>query len=327
MNTIPLLLPGATVTPTSSASGRNNIQPIPPTNLTAYESTGQLHLKNTLLGNNSPRTTETPASSVQVAPGKASMWTRMYYSTPENRLLRACERGDLSEVKKAIRQGANVNYARSTDGITPLIWASKSKNLDMVRELIGAGADVNAARMNGNRMTPLLWASYNGDLDMVRELIRAGADVNTARIGNDWSARGKFIDNVTPLMVVSYDGHLDIVRELIKAGANVNVVSTFKGSPLILAIIAKHFDIVRELIEAGAEVNHTHYVSFPKWPAEIKMGHMLNIERMKQNILRSQKKSLERTPPNTVTSGGRTRRSISRKTRNKRSKRKTKVRK
>ena len=292
MNTIPLLLPGATVTPTSSASGRNNIQPIPPTNLTAYESTGQLHLKNTLLGNNSPRTTETPASSVQVAPGKASMWTRMYYSTPENRLLRACERGDLSEVKKAIRQGANVNYARSTDGITPLIWASKSKNLDMVRELI-----------------------------------RAGADVNTARIGNDWSARGKFIDNVTPLMVVSYDGHLDIVRELIKAGANVNVVSTFKGSPLILAIIAKHFDIVRELIEAGAEVNHTHYVSFPKWPAEIKMGHMLNIERMKQNILRSQKKSLERTPPNTVTSGGRTRRSISRKTRNKRSKRKTKVRK
>ena len=59
-------------------------------------------------------------------------------------------------------------------GITALHWASDKGRLDVVRELLKAGANVNA--VDEDDWTALHLASNNGHLDVVRELLRAGAD-------------------------------------------------------------------------------------------------------------------------------------------------------
>ncbi len=90
-----------------------------------------------------------------------------------------------------------------------LLRASAAGNISRVRELIKAGADVNAKTKDGE--TVLMWASFSGHVDTARELIKAGADLNA-----------KQKDGETVLMMAAGEGHTDTTKELIKAGADVN---------------------------------------------------------------------------------------------------------
>ena len=54
-----------------------------------------------------------------------------------------------------------------------LIQASKSGNLDLVKELISKGADIHV----GYDLA-LRWASENGHLEVVKFLVREGADIH-----------------------------------------------------------------------------------------------------------------------------------------------------
>jgi ankyrin repeat protein len=116
--------------------------------------------------------------------------------------------GHLNIVERLIAAGANVNRARTIDGLTSLYLASKNGHSYIVERLIAAGADVNKARTNG--ATPLYVASQIGDLNIVERLIAAGAEVNKARTN----------DGATPLYVASEIGDLAIVERLIAAGAD-----------------------------------------------------------------------------------------------------------
>ena len=81
------------------------------------------------------------------------------------------------EVGKLIKAGADVNLA-SKDGVTPLLNAIYSKNIDIVivNALIKAGAKVNLVAKDGS--TPLFNAIYVDNLDIVNALIKAKANVN-----------------------------------------------------------------------------------------------------------------------------------------------------
>jgi len=57
-----------------------------------------------------------------------------------------------------------------------LIWASYNGHIEIVRELINRGADINAKANDG--YTALIEASANGRIEVVRELINRGADIN-----------------------------------------------------------------------------------------------------------------------------------------------------
>ncbi|MGE5610284.1 MAG: ankyrin repeat domain-containing protein [Bacillota bacterium] len=61
-------------------------------------------------------------------------------------------------------------------GYTPLMRAVESNNLDAARQLIEAGADVNAREDHTFGNTALRIATGDGSLDMVKLLINAGAD-------------------------------------------------------------------------------------------------------------------------------------------------------
>ena len=87
-------------------------------------------------------------------------------------LVEAIDRGDVASARKVIGGGVNVNG--HIDGSTPLVRAVGVGRIEMVRELLRLGADVNHPTVSGN--TALGMAVALDRVDLVRELLRAGAD-------------------------------------------------------------------------------------------------------------------------------------------------------
>ncbi|BAA89654.1 gp29 [Wolbachia phage WO] len=81
-------------------------------------------------------------------------------------------------VKLLVEKGANVNAA-DVEGYTALHLAVTEKRLEIVRELIKSGADINAAEY-GNKCTPLHLACMVGKVEIVKELVEAGAEIEQA---------------------------------------------------------------------------------------------------------------------------------------------------
>lgn len=85
---------------------------------------------------------------------------------------------DLEILQLLLSAGAEVNFV-STSGDTPLTMATRSGNLAKVKLLIAHGANPNLYR-RGVALSgiPLFWAVFQGELEMVKELLKQGADVN-----------------------------------------------------------------------------------------------------------------------------------------------------
>jgi hypothetical protein len=83
--------------------------------------------------------------------------------------------GTLAEVK---RQLPVLPAVLDDDlGLTPLMCAAASNKADVVRELLKAGARVDAKNRYG--VTPLMYAAYwSEDVEVIRQIIGAGAGVN-----------------------------------------------------------------------------------------------------------------------------------------------------
>jgi len=98
--------------------------------------------------------------------------------------------GKLNIVKKLHARGAELN----PPGWTPLIYAATSNQLEVMRYLIDAGANVNAESANGT--TALMMASRGGHTEAVELLLARGAEVNhrnqSGATALSWAQRGGF---------------------------------------------------------------------------------------------------------------------------------------
>ena len=100
-------------------------------------------------------------------------------------LMSAAYRSRLQVVRELLAQGANL-FATGTgysDGQTALMCAVEGygdDSVEIVRELLARGANVNAA-VTFDGMTPLLQAASSRQLEAVPVLLAHGADVNAAR--------------------------------------------------------------------------------------------------------------------------------------------------
>ncbi|HZS48286.1 MAG TPA: ankyrin repeat domain-containing protein [Blastocatellia bacterium] len=98
---------------------------------------------------------------------------RACYSLQE-RLVEAAFDGNLTEIREALKYGANPNgYYSSSD--PPLIAAAFEGKLDAVILLLDNGADINHIRDFQN--TALNSAASEGHTDVVKVLIDRGADI------------------------------------------------------------------------------------------------------------------------------------------------------
>jgi len=88
--------------------------------------------------------------------------------------------------------------------------AASKGQLDEVKQLIKAGADIDTRCNNDHAMTPLMLAAYYNRTEVVRELLKHGANTEVST---------PFL-RCTPLMLASKNGHLEVVKELLVAGAD-----------------------------------------------------------------------------------------------------------
>lgn len=103
-------------------------------------------------------------------------------------------------------------------------------DIEGVRCLIRAGADVNSTGTGWNGNTPLhIAAGYCDRTEIVRALLEAGANVNVKGDGGD-----------APLHVAAGSGCLTLVKALVAAGANINAKNDGDETPLWHATAAAH---------------------------------------------------------------------------------------
>lgn len=161
----------------------------------------------------------------------------------DTRIADAAMQGDKAAVQSLIRQHVDVN-APQGDGSTALHWAAYRDDVDMVKELIAAGANVKAATRDG-AITPLFMACANGDADIVGALLAAGADPNSVKS-----------NGTTALMIAAESGGTDAVKMLVDHGAGVNATEAVHGQTALMFAAAQNREgVVRFLVAHGADAN------------------------------------------------------------------------
>ena len=151
----------------------------------------------------------------------------------------------IEDVKKELKNGANVNAASDNDTTALMFAALFNQNPEVIKTLIDEDADVNAKNKYG--YTALIQAAlFNQNPEVIKILINAGADVN---------AKNK--DGSTALMQVAlFNQNPEVIKILINAGTDVNAKSKSGSTALMFAASSqKNPDAVKALLKAGADAN------------------------------------------------------------------------
>ena len=168
----------------------------------------------------------------------------------------AVSRRDLPMVRELLRAKANPDV-QNCRGITPLVLAAYSNDVNVAVELLSAGADIE----RGIRANPLQMAAFYGHVEMLRVLLSHQADREFSERRTlsalMVAARHLHVEAVQILLESGADpnlqtGRLKIVKLLVQYGANVNA-KTAGHSPLERARAIKESTIVDFLISVGAK--------------------------------------------------------------------------
>ena len=164
-------------------------------------------------------------------------------SASDDRLLEAARDGAAEVVRALVGDGADVNAARG-DGMTALHFAAERGHAAVARALIDAGAAVDAGTRIG-RYAPLHLAARGGHGSVVALLLEAGADPNAATTNSGVTA--------LHLAAASVDGRA-AVAALLDHGADPNAREGSAGqTPLMFAAAANRPAATAALLEAGAD--------------------------------------------------------------------------
>jgi ankyrin repeat protein len=103
-----------------------------------------------------------------------------------------------------------------------LVWAAKADRVEVLAQLVGLGARVEADPYRG---TALIWAAANGRVGSIRKLAELGADPNRrATFGGPDHGEG-----VTALNLAAQAGRVDAVEALLELGADPNLADALHG--------------------------------------------------------------------------------------------------
>ena len=138
---------------------------------------------------------------------------------------------------------APIRMTPGPDGTTAVMWAAANDDLELVRALIAAKANVTLKNHFGT--TALTEAAIIGSEKVLDALLKAGADPNTRNPEGE-----------TPLMAVARSGKVAAARRLLEAGADVNATEAFGGqSALMWAAAQGQAEMVQLLASKGADLN------------------------------------------------------------------------
>lgn len=198
---------------------------------------------------------------------------------------------DMGTMCRLLDQTPDLLHVGDERSNQPIHWAVMTRQLDMIDELIGRGADLEAKRYDGARPIQLFNGDYHfrgwrdvpknwpttpnqvldhlrmrgahcdictachvGDFQQVSELLQE--DPTLANRPSEYVSY--YLGSGTPLKNAASSGHLEIMRLLLDYGADPNLPEENiapDGHALYAAVVNRHHDIVRLLLEHGAIAN------------------------------------------------------------------------
>ncbi|MEI8281658.1 MAG: ankyrin repeat domain-containing protein [Armatimonadota bacterium] len=152
----------------------------------------------------------------------------------------AIDHRDLAGVQALLKKGGDPNSRNGLE-FTPLYIASASYQMDVMGELLKAGADADA---ESNYGTPLMFAAATGNIAGANILFSKGVNVNAVRN-----------DGMSVLMMASYSGNPALVGALLEHKAEVNTKDDLGDTALMYAARQGHDKVAEILLGAGVEVD------------------------------------------------------------------------
>jgi ankyrin repeat protein len=212
-----------------------------------------------------PVNSGTPDTLLQIARdrGYAEMQSLLEKALAGNRavslkgevIAAAIRERSLAKVRSLLDASPELLHAPDERTNQPIHWAVMTRQLDVIDELLGRGADIEAQRADGARPIQLANGDYmyRGWRDVPKEVT-----ITPRQVIDQLRARGAYCDICT----ASYIGDLDQVRELLDQDpALANRPSDYvtyyacSGTPLKNAAAAGHIAIVKLLLDHGADPN------------------------------------------------------------------------
>jgi ankyrin repeat protein len=167
-------------------------------------------------------------------------------------LIFAVENGHIEIVADLLKAGADVTIADRKNRL-PIDIAIQEGYTEIVQLLQNAGAKAEIESIESSP-DALLGAAKQGNLDILKLALQAGIDPNTSQLETSRNPRHK-----TALMFAAERGHLKIVEHLILAGVDVNLSDRpgkkLGKTPLMYAAEYGYAKIVGLLLRSGAMVD------------------------------------------------------------------------
>jgi len=148
--------------------------------------------------------------------------------------------GHVEVVRMLLGHGADIT-AQDNRGLTSLHLASRGGYVDVVGLLLEHGVDAVAKDNDG--ATPLHYAASRGQVEVTRLLLEWGVDVTVQ----------EHIGRLTPLHRAARRGQVEVARLLFEHGADATAKDTYGWTPLHHAAYRGHVEFVRLFLERGAD--------------------------------------------------------------------------
>jgi ankyrin repeat protein len=149
-------------------------------------------------------------------------------------------------------------------------------DLKAVQTLLQQGASPNARNSDGNTLTALMVASENGCTEIVKQLLTAGAEVN-AKAEHVSSVYANVLQGITALSSAAASENATVVRILLEHRADVHA-RTDNGATVML--YASSNEIAQIFLDHGLDINahDKHGYTLLIWSAEWEGVHRPSVQ-------------------------------------------------
>ncbi|XP_011500897.1 PREDICTED: LOW QUALITY PROTEIN: serine/threonine-protein phosphatase 6 regulatory ankyrin repeat subunit B-like [Ceratosolen solmsi marchali] len=190
----------------------------------------------------------------------------------------AVKNGDQNMVRLLLNAGAMDMSHQSNNGRTLLHECICMQNLDIIRDIILRGVNVNVADMNG--FAPLHEAVTYQNVAQILLLLENGAKITAKTMeGNTplhWAIIGKTskiprhtkapprqcvcTHGLSALHIAAKSGRTGTVYDLVQNGANINIKDINMRTPIYFATLNEQKLMVKLLLDLGADINEGRQV-------------------------------------------------------------------